>query len=175
MAKAVYSVNNIGHYGLGFKYYTHFTSPIRRYADLMVHRLLFEYSKSGKKINYSPAGLDEISEHISQCERSAIEAERLSVKLKQIEYLKDHLGNEFNAIISGITHFGIFVKILDNLAEGLIRLKDLEGDFYVYDEKKYSLIGKVSKKQFRLGDKIRVKLVRVNPDKSEIDFIILED
>jgi ribonuclease R len=175
MAKAVYSKNNIGHYGLGFDYYTHFTSPIRRYADLMVHVLLFNYSKNGNKINYPLSALDEIAEHISQCERDAIEAERLSIKLKQIEYLKDHIGEEFHAVISGITHFGIFVKIIDNLAEGLIRLRDLEGDFYIYDEKKYALIGKVSKKQFRLGDKISIKLVRVDPDKSELDFIIPEE
>ncbi len=175
MAKAIYSINNIGHYGLGFKYYTHFTSPIRRYADLIVHRLLFHYIKTDGKSIYSLTELDEISEYISQCERSAIDAERLSVKRKQIEYLQDHLGNEFDAIISGITYFGIFVEIIDNLAEGLVRLRDMEGDFYVYDEKKYALIGKASKKQFRLGDKVRVKLVRIDIDKSELDFIILID
>lgn len=172
MAKAVYSVNNIGHYGLGFKYYSHFTSPIRRYADLMVHRLLYNYIEANGAPVYSLGSLEDISEHISQCERNAIEAERLSVKLKQTDYLRNHLGEEFNAIISGIAHFGIFVKIIDNLAEGLIRLRDLEGDFYVYDEKKYALIGKVSKKQFRLGDKVKVKLVRVDTEKSELDFII---
>ncbi len=174
MAKAEYSINNIGHYGLGFKYYTHFTSPIRRYADLLVHRLLFDYTVSKKKVSYGIQDLDEISEHISQSERSAIDAERLSVKLKQIEYLKDHIGEEFHAVISGITHFGIFVKITNILAEGLIRLRDLEGDFYVYDDKKYALIGKATRKQFRLGDKITVKLVRVDYDKSELDFIIPE-
>jgi ribonuclease R len=175
MAKAVYSANNIGHYGLGFKHYTHFTSPIRRYADLIVHRLLFKYINSHGKSPYSVSALEEICDHISQTERNAVEAERLSVKLKQIEYLQDHIGEEFNAIISGITYFGIFVKITDILAEGLIRLRDLEGDFYVYDEKKYMLIGRASKKQFRLGDKVKVKLIRVDQDKSEIDFIIAED
>ena len=175
MAKAIYSSNNIGHYGLGFKYYTHFTSPIRRYADLIVHRLLYHYIEKNSAANYSLAKLEEISEHISICERNAIEAERLSVKLKQIDYLKEHLGEEFNAIISGIAHFGIFVEIIDNLAEGLVRLRDLEGDFYVYDEKKYALIGKVSKKQFRLGDKVKVKLVRIDTDKSELDFIISKE
>ncbi|RPI70167.1 MAG: ribonuclease R, partial [Ignavibacteriales bacterium] len=174
MAKAVYSINNIGHYGLGFKYYTHFTSPIRRYADLMVHRLIFHYTSSRNKSTYTIPELDEICEHISLCERNAIDAERLSIKLKQIEYLKNHIGEEFHAVISGITYFGIFVKITDILAEGLIRLRDLEGDFYVYDERKYALIGKASRKQFRLGDKIIVKLVRVDIDKSELDFIIPE-
>jgi ribonuclease R len=175
MAKAVYSPKNIGHYGLGFKFYTHFTSPIRRYSDLIVHRVLFEYLENNQNKIYSLPQLEEICEHISQTERNAIEAERLSVKLKQIEYLQEHLGEEFHAIISGITHFGIFVKITEILAEGLIRLRDIESDFYVYDEKNYSLIGKRSKKQFRLGDKIQVKLIRVDKEKSELDFIILEE
>ena len=173
MAKAVYTADNIGHFGLGFKFYTHFTSPIRRYSDLMVHRLLYQYIDGANGTIYSYNALKEISEHISLTERSAIEAERYSVKLKQIEYLKDHIGEEYDAIISGITHFGMFVKILENLAEGLVKIRDLEGDFYVYDEKKYSLIGRNTKKQFRLGDKIRVKLVRVDQEKSELDFIII--
>ena len=174
MAKAIYSVNNIGHYGLGFKYYTHFTSPIRRYSDLIVHRLLYKYLNFEDSVNYTLSELDEISDHISICERNAVDAERLSVKLKQIEYLSGHLGEEFSAIISGLTHFGIFVKIIDILAEGLIRLRDLEGDFYVYDEKKYALIGRATKKQFRLGDHVQVKLVRVDLEKTELDFIIVE-
>ncbi len=174
MAKAVYSANNIGHYGLGFKYYTHFTSPIRRYADLIVHRMLFGYLEKKGKEKYTYNTLEDISDHISVTERNAVDAERLSVKLKQIEYLKEHIGEEFHSIISGITHFGIFVKITDILAEGLIRVRDLEGDFYVYDEKKYSLIGRRTKKQFRLGDKVQVKLVRADLEKSELDFIISE-
>ncbi len=174
MAKAVYSANNIGHYGLGFKYYTHFTSPIRRYADLLVHRLLFGYLEKKGKEKYSYNTLEDVSDHISVTERNAVDAERLSVKMKQIEYLRDHLGEEFHAIISGITHFGIFVKVTDILAEGLIRVRDLEGDFYVYDERKYSLIGRRTKKQFRLGDKVQVKLVRADLEKSELDFIICE-
>jgi len=176
MAKAVYSPENIGHYGLGFSYYTHFTSPIRRYADLIVHRLLYHYTtnKNGKLL-YEYNLLGEISTHISQTERSGVDAERLSVKRKQIEYLSSHIGEEFHAVISGIIHFGIFIKLTDILAEGLVRLRDLEGDFYVYDEKNYSLIGRRTKKQFRLGDKVTVKLVRVDQDKMELDFIIIED
>jgi len=174
MAKAVYSPGNIGHYGLGFKYYTHFTSPIRRYSDLIVHRIIAEKSGFGSGINYSLEQLEKICEHISATERNAVEAERLSVKMKQIEYLKDKIGQEFHAIISGVTNFGLFVKLTDILAEGLIRVRDLEGDFYVFDEKKYSLIGRKNKKQFRLGDRITVKLVRVDSENHELDFITID-
>jgi len=171
MAKAIYSTKNIGHYGLGFKNYTHFTSPIRRYADLLVHRVLDKtfITKSGR--NYSLDQLTKICEHVSATERTAMEAERRSVKLKKIQFLQDKLGEEFNAVISGVVNYGIFVELTDILAEGLIRARDLEGDFYVLDEKKYSLIGKRTKKQFRLGDKITVKLVRVDIDNLELDFI----
>lgn len=174
MAKAVYSPDNIGHYGLGFKYYSHFTSPIRRYSDLIVHRLLFNYQNLKSGEIYSLAQLEEICDHISASERNAVEAERFSVKQKQIEYLKNHLGNEFSAIISGITNFGIFVKITDILAEGLVKLRDLDDDYYIHDEKKYAIVGKRTKKQFRLGDKIQVKLVRVDEERSELDFTILD-
>jgi ribonuclease R len=173
MAKAVYSNNNIGHYGLGFKFYTHFTSPIRRYADLIVHRLLYQYIDSEEIYNYSFNELREICEHISNCERNGIDAERESVKQKQIEYLREHIGEEFHAIISGVTHFGIFVRLTNILAEGLVRVKDIDDDFYSFDERKYALIGRRTNKQYRLGDKVQVKLVRVDPEKTEIDFIII--
>jgi len=174
MAKAFYSTQNIGHYGLGFKYYTHFTSPIRRYSDLIVHRLLFSYLQKKSKNLYDNEELDEICEHISATERIAMEAERFSVKLKQVELLSNQLGYEFDAIISGIVHFGIFVKITTILAEGLIRLRDLDDDFYIYDEKKYAIIGRRTKKMYRLGDKVTVKLVKVNSDKMELDFTIVD-
>jgi ribonuclease R len=173
MAKAVYSPDNIGHYGLGFKFYTHFTSPIRRYSDLIVHRLLNYYIENGTNTLYTYKSLSSISEHITDTERNAVEAERYSVKMKQVEYLQDHIGDEYNAIISGITHFGIFVEIADILAEGLIRVRDLEGDFYTYDEKNYSLIGRRTRKKFRLGDKIKVRLVRTDQEKMELDFILI--
>lgn len=173
MAKAVYSPKNIGHYGLGFKYYSHFTSPIRRYSDLVTHRLLNNYKNVKFGEIYSLADLDKICDNISASERNAVEAERFSIKQKQIEYLRNHQGNEFSAIISGITNFGIFVKITDILAEGLIRLRDLDDDYYVHDEKKYSIVGKRTRKQYRLGDKIFVKLIRVDEERAELDFIIL--
>jgi len=174
MAKAVYSTKNIGHFGLGFKYYTHFTSPIRRYSDLLIHRLVFAYINKKNGINYTIDQLSEICDHISKCERNAIDAERLSVKKKQALFLKDKVGEEFHAVISGIAHFGIFVELTDILAEGLIRVRDLEGDFYVYDDKKYSLIGRRTKKTYRLGDKLSVKLIRVDLEKLELDFLIIE-
>lgn len=174
MAKAIYSAENIGHYGLGFKYYSHFTSPIRRYSDLITHRLLVLYENHKNKPMYSFKHLNEMCEHISTCERNAVDAERLSVKLKQIQYLSDKIGTEFSGIISGITNFGIFVKITDILSEGLIKLRDLEDDYYVFDERKYALIGRRTKNRYRLGDKVSIKLIRVDSDKSEIDFIIVK-
>lgn len=174
MAKAVYSSHNIGHYGLGFKYYSHFTSPIRRYSDLITHRLLHFYKNQKSGEIYSLAQLEEICDNISASERNAVEAERFSIKQKQIEYLSNHKGNEFSAIISGVTNFGIFVKITDILAEGLVRLRDLDDDYYVLDEKKYAIIGRRTKRQFRLGDKIQVKLIRVDEERAELDFIILD-
>ncbi len=174
MAKAVYSPDNIGHYGLGFKHYTHFTSPIRRYSDLLVHRMLYSYIEEKGRRTYSQNDLEKICEHLSFCERNSVEAERLSLKLKKIEYLQKHLGEEFSAIITGVTNFGLFVEITEFLAEGLVHIRDMEGDFYVYDEKKYSLIGKRNRKNYRLGDKVNVKLIRVDYERAEIDFLIVD-
>ena len=172
MAKAVYDVENIGHYGLAFKYYTHFTSPIRRFPDLIVHRILFEFLSTGK-VGYTLNKLEEICDHSSAMERNAVSAERLSVKLKQMEYLKNKMGDEFQALISGITNFGIFVEINETLAEGLVRYKDLD-DYYLYDEKSYSVVGRKDGKRYRLGDKVTVKLVRIDEQKREIDFLLLD-
>jgi len=175
MAKAIYSIENIGHFGLGFDYYTHFTSPIRRYSDLLVHRFLLQYIETSAIKGYSKKRLEGICEHISATERAAVEAERKFIKYKQIQFLYKELGNQYHAIITGVTKFGIFVEITDYLAEGLVHIRDLEGDFYVYDEQKYSLIGRRTKKIFRLGDKIQVKLIRVDEEKLEIDFLVVEE
>jgi ribonuclease R len=176
MAKAVYSEKNIGHFGLGFNYYTHFTSPIRRYPDLVVHRLLYEYSEGmkGERRAQHSKRLPSICQQSSEMERRAIEAERESVKVKQVEYMARHLGDELDGIISGVTNFGLFVEINDLLIEGLVRMRDLGDDYYVYDEKNYALIGRRTRKRYRLGDKIAVQVVRVDLEDREIDFRVVE-
>jgi len=171
MAKAVYSTKNIGHYGLAFKYYTHFTSPIRRFPDLIAHIILNDFINE-EKPRFTWRQLEEICDHSSYTERNATNAERLSVKLKQIEFLQGKIGEHFHGVISGITHFGIFVELNNNLAEGLLHMKELDDDFYVIDDKNYMLVGTHSEKQYRLGDKIDVTLKRVNEEKREIDFTL---
>ncbi|MBS4029057.1 MAG: ribonuclease R [Ignavibacteriales bacterium] len=174
MAKAIYSENNIGHYGLGFQYYTHFTSPIRRYPDLIIHRLLFEYEKgmNAERNNFFQKNLPLICKQSSDRERVAMEAERESTKVMQVEYMKRHIGDEFHGLISGVTNFGLFVKITDLLTEGMIRLRDLDDDYYVYDEKNYCIIGKRMKKRYRMGDKVNVKVIRVDSVERRMDFAL---
>lgn len=174
MAKAIYSTDNIGHYGLGFKNYTHFTSPIRRFPDLIVHKLIYNYLDNSGRELYSLNEIDYICNHTSAQERNAVSAERKSVKLKQIEFLEDKIGYEFNGIISGVMHFGLFIEIEENLAEGLVRMRDMEDDYYIHDERQYSLIGRSTGKVLRLGDKVKVKLIRTDVEKQEIDFILLD-
>ncbi|MBZ0180264.1 MAG: ribonuclease R [Melioribacteraceae bacterium] len=174
MAKAIYSTDNIGHYGLGFSHYSHFTSPIRRLPDLIIHQILFSKLKN-KKRPYTYKELVKLSEHSSRQERAAVDAERLSVKIKQIEYLQNKIGDEFEAVISGITNFGLFVELKESLAEGLIKMRDLEDDYYVFDEKNYLLRGRRNGKKYRLGDSLNVKLIRVDKEKREIDFALLSD
>ncbi len=175
MAKAEYSIENIGHYGLGFKFYTHFTSPIRRFPDLIVHKLIYEYIENRDRSYKSVRELNDICEHSSFKERSAVNAERLSVKLKQMEFLRSKTGEDFHGIISGITHFGIFVELCKNLAEGLIHIRELDDDYYIFDDKNYLLKGRSSGRKLRLGDKVNVKLIRVDEEKREIDFVLLDN
>lgn len=176
MAKAVYAEKNIGHFGLAFKYYTHFTSPIRRYPDLVVHRLLHEYGRgtTARRLMQLRQAMPEIAQQSSERERVAVEAERASVKVMQVEYMKRHLGDEFDGVIAGVTNFGMFIEINDLLVEGLIRVRDMTDDYYLYDEKHYTLRGRSRGRTYRLGDKIRVKVLAVSPEDREIDFGIAE-
>ena len=176
MAKAVYSDRNIGHYGLAFDYYSHFTSPIRRYPDLIVHRMLKRYAAgiSLQERNALRQRLPYIAKQSSVMERAAMEAERTAVKVMQVEYMKRHIGDEFHAVISGVTNFGIFVELTDLLVQGLLHVRDLSDDYYVYDEKQYTLKGRRTGKQYRLGDTLEVKVVRVNPEDRQIDFTLVE-
>lgn len=169
MAKAVYSTNNIGHYGLGFEYYTHFTSPIRRYPDMMVHRLLHHYLNKGRSVNKST--YEEMCKHCSEMEYRAVQAERASDKYKEVEYMRDHLGEVFMASISGITEWGVYAELEETKIEGMISMRDLDDDFYMFDEQNYCLVGHYSKKKYQLGDKIEVKIARANLERKQLDFI----
>jgi len=172
MAKAIYSEKNIGHYGLGFPYYTHFTSPIRRYPDLVIHRLLAEYERplSPRRREVLRSRLPEIAQLSSDRERVAMNAERESVRVMQVEYMKRHLGDEFEGVIGGVTNFGFFVEINELLVEGLIRVRDLADDYYIFDEKHYALRGRSRGRVFRLGDRVRVRVLAVDPGRRNIDF-----
>lgn len=169
MAKAVYSPKNIGHYGLGFKEYTHYTSPIRRYPDLIVHRLLKQYAAGVP--GYSFKELTALGDHCSEKERDAVIAERDSIKLKQVEYMAGHLGDSFGGVISGVTDKGLFVILNESYCEGMIAVRELDDDFYVYDQSMHQLRGRNRGKIYRLGDEIRVKVVRTNIEQRQIDFL----
>jgi len=173
MAKATYETNNIGHYGLAFKEYTHFTSPIRRYADLVVHRVLHEELEH-RKHKYGK-DLDDVCKRISRMERKAVEAERESTKYFQTLYVIDKIGEEFSGTVSGIADFGIFVRIDENYCEGMISLSEIPGDRYYFDAESYSVIGSKTKKQYNLGDSVRVRIDDVSPRKRQIDLSLVVD
>jgi len=168
MAKAEYSTQNIGHYGLAFKYYTHFTSPIRRYPDLMVHRLLERYFD--KQPSVDKEEYEARCQHASEMERRAVEAERASIKLKQAEFMADKIGEDFDGLISGVSKYGIFVEVKENKCEGMIRLRDLDDDFYYLDEENYKVIGHRYGHEFKLGDPIRIKVKHIDIRKKQLDY-----
>lgn len=168
MARAEYTTHNIGHYGLSFRYYTHFTSPIRRYPDLMVHRLLQWYLD--EKGSASKEEYEEYCKHSSEMERKAMEAERASVKYKQAEYLMDRIGQEFDGLISGVSKWGIFVELTESKCEGMVSLRLMNDDFYYLDEENYRIIGQRWGKIYRLGDKIRIKVKKIDLQKKQMDF-----
>lgn len=170
MAKAIYSTDNIGHYGLGFDYYTHFTSPIRRYPDMMVHRLLTRYMAGGRSVNVEK--LEEECKHSSEMEKRASDAERASIKYKQVEYMSERLGEEYAGVITGVTEWGLYVELEENLCEGLVPIRDLADDYYDFDEKNFSLIGRRNGFRYRLGDKVTVKVARTDLAKKQLDFVI---
>lgn len=172
MAKAEYSTNNIGHYGLSFEYYSHFTSPIRRYPDLMVHRLLFHYLNGGK--NADKEEHEAMCIHCSKQERVASEAERDSIKYKQVEFMAEHIGEEFEAVISGVTDWGIYAEVVDNLCEGMISIKTLEDDDYILDQDNYCLIGRRHGKKLQIGDKLIVKIKSANLAKKQLDYTFVK-
>ncbi len=172
MAKAVYTTKNIGHYGLGFDYYTHFTSPIRRYPDVMVHRLLQHYLDGGKNPDIDK--LEEQCKHSSEMEKLAADAERSSIKYKQVQYLTDKIGQEFDGVISGVTEWGIFVEIIENHCEGMVRLRELRDDAYYFDEDNYCLRGRKFGKVLTLGDTVRIEIKRADLVKKQLDFALVE-
>ena len=173
MAKAIYTTTNIGHYGLGFDYYTHFTSPIRRYPDMMVHRLLDRYIRGGRSVSIDK--LEQECEHSSAMEQLAANAERASIKYKQVEYMTDHLGEVFSGIISGVTEWGLYVELDDNKCEGLVPVRDLADDYYDFDEKNHCLVGRRHNNRYRLGDAVHVQVARCNLDRKQLDFVLVDD
>ena len=170
MSKAVYATENVGHYGLAFSYYTHFTSPIRRYADLLVHRILFD--RLNKKDYGDSSSLDHQCKHISTTEKEAVEAERASTKYMQVVFLQDKIGESFSGKINGLTDWGFYVELNDNKCEGLVQINSLEGDHYYFDQEQKKIIGHNTKETFTIGQEVQVTVKNTDLKKRQIDFLL---
>lgn len=173
MQKARYSTDNIGHYGLAFDFYTHFTSPIRRFPDMMVHRLLTKYLAGGRTVQKDK--YEELCVHSSEMEQIAANAERASIKYKQVEYMSERIGKEFDGIISGVTEWGLYVEVDESKCEGMVPMRDLTDDYYDFDEKCYCLTGRKKHKKYSLGDHVRIKVAKANLEKKQLDYTLVED
>ena len=171
MQKARYSVHNIGHYGLAFDYYTHFTSPIRRYPDMMVHRLLTRYLDGGRSV--SEVKYEEYCDHCSDMEQLAANAERASIKYKEVEFMSEHIGEEYEGTISGVTEWGIYVEINENKCEGMVPVRLLDDDYYDFDEKNYCLVGRRYHHQYNLGDSVKIRVEKADLERKQLDFSLV--
>ncbi len=173
MAKAKYSTDNIGHYGLSFDYYTHFTSPIRRYPDMMVHRLLDKYLKEGKSATRQK--YENLCKHSSNMEQKAAQAERASIKYKQVEFMQSKLGEVYEGVISGVTQWGIYVEINENKIEGMVALREMEDDYYIFEEENFCIKGENNGKRYQLGDEVTIQIVKANLQKKQLDFALVDE
>ena len=173
MAKATYSTNNIGHYGLSFPFYSHFTSPIRRYPDIIAHRLLQHYLDGGASVKQEE--IEEQCKHSSKMEILASEAERASIKYKQVEYLQDKIGEEYDGFISGVSEWGIYVEIMSGMCEGMVKLRDMDDDFYSFDPDNYCAVGRKKGKIYRIGDEVRIMVKRADLARKQLDFVLVDE
>jgi ribonuclease R len=174
MAKAIYTTKNIGHFGLAFEFYTHFTSPIRRYPDVLVHRMLKHYVSGDPVSKEQMEEFEQLAYHSSEREVAASEAERDSIKMKQVEFLAGRIGEEFEGVISGVTDRGIYVELNETRADGMVRISAIGNDYFIHDQKRYRLVGERTKKEYALGDPVKVRLIAARVPERELDFELVQ-